>query len=82
VGVADLAAITLSWTDWRRIIATLRAHGLPSMLDHANLIEEWLEMHAPSEVTVTLSLNDDVYHRSSNWARWQLAIPLAPESLP
>jgi hypothetical protein len=74
-----MTAITLSWTDWRSVIAALRAKGLPYMLDHANLIEEQLEMHARGEPTVTLSLNDDVYHRSYNWVRWQLEIRLPPE---
>jgi len=27
--------ITLSWKDWRAVIAALRAKGPPSMLEHA-----------------------------------------------
>jgi hypothetical protein len=46
------------------------------MLGHANVIEEQLERHGPDEPSVRLSLTDDVVLRSSNWARWQLGIPL------
>jgi hypothetical protein len=35
-----------------------------------------LEQHAPDETMVTLSLTDDVYLRSYNWARLRLGIPL------
>jgi hypothetical protein len=31
-----------------------------------------------SQSPVRLSLTDDVYLRSYNWARWQLGIPLPP----
>jgi hypothetical protein len=33
--------IALSWEDWRAVIAILRK-ALPSMLEHANVIEEQL----------------------------------------
>jgi hypothetical protein len=46
------------------------------MLEHANVIEEQLEQHGPDEPIVRLSLSDDVFLRSSTWARWQLGIPL------
>ena len=46
------------------------------MLEHANVIEEQLERHGPDEAMVRLSLTDDVVLGSSNWARWQLGIPL------
>jgi hypothetical protein len=49
------------------------------MLEHANVIEELLERHGPDEPTVRLSLTDDVFLRSYNWARWQLGIPLPVE---
>jgi hypothetical protein len=74
-----MTAVTLTWSDWRRVIATLRDSAIPSMLAHADLIEQRLETHGPGEATVTLTLNDDVYLRSYNWARWQLGIPLPPE---
>jgi len=35
-----------------------------------------LEQHGPGEAEVALSLTDDVFLRSYNWARWQLGIPL------
>jgi hypothetical protein len=38
-------AITLSWEDWRAAMAALREKGLPSMLDHATVIEAQLERH-------------------------------------
>ncbi len=71
--------IMLSWEDWRAVIDVLREKGLPSMLEHANVIEEQLEQHSPDEPTVRLSLTDDVFLRSSNWARWQSGIPLPVE---
>jgi hypothetical protein len=54
-------AITLSWQDWRAVIAALRAKGLPSMLVHATVIEAQLERHGPDEPMVRLSLTDDVF---------------------
>jgi hypothetical protein len=71
--------ITLFWEDWRAVIAVLREKALPYMIDHANVIEEQLERHGPGESTVRLSLTDDVFLRSYNWARWQLGIPLSPD---
>jgi len=46
------------------------------MLDHADLLEQQLAQHPPDQATLTLSLTDEVLLRSSNWARWQLGIPL------
>jgi hypothetical protein len=71
--------ITLSWDDWRAVIAVLRASGLAYKRDHADHIERRLEQHGPDDAMVTLSLTDDVYLRSYNWARWQLGIPLPVE---
>ena len=70
--------ITLSWEDWRAVIAVLRKKGLPYMVDQANSIEQQLEQHGPDEPLVTLSLTDDVYLRSYNGARLELGIPLPP----
>lgn len=42
----------------------------------ADCLEQQLEKHPPDQATETLSLTDDVFLRSSNWARWQLGIPL------
>jgi hypothetical protein len=70
--------ITLSWEEWRAVIAALRAKALPSMLEHADHIERLLEQHGPDEPMVRLSLTDDVFLRSYNWARLQLGIPLPP----
>jgi hypothetical protein len=71
-------SITLSWEDWRAIIASMREHGLPYTLEHADHIEHLLEQHAPDEPRVALNLPDDVYLRSSTWARLRLGIPLPP----
>ncbi len=60
--------ITLSWEDWRAVIAVPRATGLPSMLEHATVIEAQLVRHGPDEPTVRLSLTDDVFLRSDTWA--------------
>jgi hypothetical protein len=38
-------AITLSWEDWRAVIASMRVHGLPYELAHADHIERLLERH-------------------------------------
>jgi hypothetical protein len=46
------------------------------MLEHADLLEQQLEEHPTDQAPVTLHLTDDVFLRSSNWARWQLGIPL------
>ncbi len=61
--------MTLSWEDWRAVIAVLREKAVPYMLEHANVIEEQLERHGPDEAMTRLSLTDDVFLRSSNWAR-------------
>jgi hypothetical protein len=46
------------------------------MLEHADYLERHLEQHGPDEAMVRLSLTDDVFLRSSTWARVQLGIPL------
>jgi hypothetical protein len=71
-----LRTIALPWDDWRAVIAALCEKALPSMLEHANVIEEQLQRHAPDEPTVRLSLADDVFLRCYDWARLQLGIPL------
>jgi hypothetical protein len=48
------------------------------MREHADHMERLLEQHGPDEPTVRLSLTDDVFLRSYNWARWELGIPLPP----
>jgi hypothetical protein len=47
-----LNPITRSWEDWRAVITVLREKALPSMLEHANVIEEQLERHGPDESTI------------------------------
>ena len=69
-------AIELPWETWWAVIAVLREKALPYMLEHASVIEEQLERHGPDESTVRLSLTDDIYLRSYNWAGVQLGIPL------
>ena len=49
------------------------------MLQHADHIEKLLDRHAADEPIVSLSLTDDVYLRSYNWARVQLGFPLPPD---
>ncbi len=73
-----MVSITLSWEDWRAVIAAMREHGLAYEPEHADHIERLLEQHAPDELMVTLSLTDDVYLRSYTWARLRLGIPLRP----
>jgi hypothetical protein len=74
-----LRTITRPWEDWRAVIAVLRQKGIPYMLDHADHLERLLEQHGPGESTVRLSLTDDVFLRSYNWARVQLSIALPPD---
>jgi hypothetical protein len=38
--------------------------------------ERPIDRHGPKQATVTLHLTDDLFLRSSNWARVQLGIPL------
>jgi hypothetical protein len=70
--------ITLSWETWRAVIAVLRAKPIPYMREHADHIERLLERHGPDDPMATLSLTDDVFLRSDNWARLRLGIPLPP----
>ncbi len=63
-----MRTIELPWETWRAVIAVLREKALPYMLDHADHIERQLEQHGPGEATVRLSLTDDVFLRSYNWA--------------
>ena len=77
-----MRTIELPWETWRAIIAVLREKALPSMLEHANVVEEQLERHPdqhPPDAVVRLSLTDDVYLRSDNSARLQMGIPLPPD---
>jgi hypothetical protein len=46
------------------------------MAEHAGRIERLLDEHGPGEEIVSLSLSDDAYLRSFNWARVGLGLPL------
>jgi hypothetical protein len=63
-----MRTIMLPWETWRALIAVLREKALPCMREHANYLEQQLERHGPDESTVRLSLTDDVFPRSYNWA--------------
>ncbi len=78
-GDEHVRTVERPWETWRAVIAVLREKGLPYMLEHADHIERLLEQHGPDESTVRLSLTDDVFLRSYNWARVQLGIPLPVE---
>jgi hypothetical protein len=71
--------IELPWETWRTVIAALREKALPYMLEHADYLEQQLEHHGPDEATVRLSLTDNIFLSSYNWARVQLGIPLPVE---
>ena len=45
-----MQAVELPWETWRTVIAVLREKAPPHMQEHANLIEEQLERHAPDLV--------------------------------
>jgi len=68
--------IALPWETWRVVIAVLREKALPSMLEHADALEQQLERHPPDQLVVTRSLTDDLLLRSETWVRWRLGIPL------
>jgi hypothetical protein len=51
-----MQAIELAWETWRAVIAVLREKALPSMLEHANRIEQQPLRHRPGEPTVRLQL--------------------------
>ncbi len=48
----DVNTIELPWETWRAVIAALREKALPSMLEHADQLEQQLERHGPGEPTV------------------------------
>ena len=48
------------------------------MLEHADYLERLLDQYPP-DALVRLSLTDDVYLRSYNYARVELGIPLPPD---
>jgi hypothetical protein len=70
--------IELPFEPWRAVIDALRSKALPYMIEHADHLERRLDQHAP-DAMVSLSLTDDVYLRSYNWARVELGIPLSPD---
>jgi hypothetical protein len=64
-----LSIVTVLFAPWLVIIDVLRAQRLPSMIDHADLIEAKLELHAVDAAMVTIGLTEEVYLFSINWAR-------------
>ena len=50
-----MSVVELSWEDWRGISDALRAKGLPSMLEHADRLEQHLD-----QPMVSPALSDDV----------------------
>jgi hypothetical protein len=50
----SINTITLSREGWRAVIAVLRSKALPSMLEHATVIEEPRERHRPGKPTVRI----------------------------
>ncbi len=65
-----MRTIELPWKTSCVMIPTLREKALPSMLEHADALEQQLDQHAP-EAMVSLSFTDDVFLRLYNWAHWQ-----------
>ncbi len=76
-----MKTIQLPWESWRAVIAALRDTDVPYMREHADILERQLERHGPGEPTVRLSLTDDVFLRSSTWARVQLGDPPAADGV-
>jgi hypothetical protein len=71
--------ISLPSETWRAVVDALRSDELPAyMAEHADRLERDIDRHPPDAPAVSLSLSDDVYLRSYNWARLQLDIPLPP----
>ena len=75
----SMRTIELPWGDVARNQRHPAREGLPSMLDHADLLKQQLEQRPPDQETVTLHLTDDLFLRLHNSARWQRAIPLPRE---
>jgi hypothetical protein len=74
-----LPLIKLPFETWRAVVDTLRDPGLPPyMAEHADRIEHMLDECGPGEAEVSLSLTDDMYLRSYNYAHLMLGIPLPP----
>jgi hypothetical protein len=76
--ICGMRTITLSWETWRAVIDALRAKGLPYMREHPDHLERLLDQYPP-DAMVTLSLTDNVFLRSYNWARVELGLPLAAD---
>ena len=64
-----MRTIELPRETWRAVIAILREKALPCMLEHADYLAQQLKTHGPDEAMVRLGLIDDVFLRSSTWAR-------------
>ena len=74
-----MTAVAWPWETWRAVTAVLREKSLPSMFAHADALEQQLERHALDQATGRLHVTDDLFLRSSTWARWRLGIPLPVE---
>jgi hypothetical protein len=68
--------LTLQRETWQAIIDTLRAKGLPYMVQHANILEQRADQAPADTPMVRLSMSDDLFSRSVWWAAWRLGIRL------
>jgi hypothetical protein len=75
-----MRSITLTWETWRAIIAVLRAKGLPSMLEHAALLELQLEQHEPDQAMASLDLTPGSWQRCLPRCRRGVALALLTSS--
>ena len=74
-----IPTVELTWEACRAVIATLRVKGLPSMLEHADLLGHQLDQHPSAQRVVGLNLSEDADLRSFNWARVELRPTLGRE---
>ena len=64
--------MTLPRENRHPVIAVRREKALSHRLDHADQPEQQRKLHPPDPLlVVTLSLTDDLFLCSSNWACWQ-----------
>ena len=73
--MAGMWTLELPFETWRAIIDWLRSRDIAYSRQHANEIEAKLDETPADQPMVTMSLNDDIFLRSVNWACLALDIP-------
>ena len=71
-----MRTLEFPWETWRAIIDFLRATEMPDYHEHADILEGKLDQTPADQPLVLMSLSDDIYLRSVNFACWRLGIRL------